>query len=158
MLAFLVHFLSLFALALWVGGGAAISFVVAPVVFEKAGSRSLAGELLGQVLRRFDTFALVAGPFALAAAWLELSGVPTAARTLGLKAALIAAMLGLAAYSRLALAPEVRKAREAEGDPARARASVGRLHALWGLCVLGEILLGAFALALSVMPLSARVG
>ena len=68
MLAFLVHFLSLFALALWVGGGAAISFVVAPVVFEKSPSRSAAGEILGGVLRRFDTSALIAGPAVLLAA------------------------------------------------------------------------------------------
>ena len=64
MLVFLLQFISLFALSLWVGGGAAISFLVAPVVFELAGSRKLAGQIVGQVLRRFDIYVLTAGPIA----------------------------------------------------------------------------------------------
>jgi putative copper export protein len=165
MVDFLVQFLSLFALALWVGGGAAISFLVAPVVFERAGSHALAGDdIMGQVLRRFDIYALTAGPLALAGCFLELSR-SAAVRTASLKLSLIAGMLGLAAYSRLALTPELRRVREELGegldrvpreDPRRA--AFGRLHGFSVLCVLGEITLGAFALALSVMTLSVRVG
>jgi hypothetical protein len=36
MVAFLVQFTSLFALILWVGGGAALSFIAAPVAFQHA--------------------------------------------------------------------------------------------------------------------------
>ncbi len=94
MLGFLVRFASLFILALWVGAGAAITFFVAPVVFEQAGSRRLAGEIMGRVLRRFDAYALIAGAVAGAAALVEAAGTVGAARTLGLKLALIGAMLG----------------------------------------------------------------
>ena len=165
MLGFLVHFLSLFALALWVGGGAAISFLVAPVVFERAGSRALAGELMGQILRRFDTYGLVAGPLALAGAFLELAASSAAARTLTLKLSLIAAMIALAAYNALALRPELRRVREDLGDSVDRlaaddprRTAFGRLHGFSVLCVLGESLLGAFAIALGIMALSVRVG
>src|SRR5712664_3676675 len=116
MLSFLVQFVSLFALALWVGGGAAISFLVAPVVFELAGSRKLAGEIVGQVLRRFDTYALIAGPIASAAALVEMAGTLGPARTVALKLALVAAMLALALYSRFALLPEMRRVRTELGD------------------------------------------
>ncbi len=113
---FLLHFLSLFALALWVGGGAALSFIAAPVAFERAPSRRLAGEMVGQMLRRFDIYVLTAGPLALLAALLEMSATNGLARTLALKLALIAAMLGLALYSRFGLTPEIQRLREQLGD------------------------------------------
>jgi uncharacterized membrane protein len=162
--AFLVHFASLFALALWVGGGAALSFIAAPALFEHAGSRQKAGDLVGHILRRFDTVAFIAGSVALLAIGLELAGTVGAARTLTLKGALVAAMLGLALYSRFALAPQIRALREAMGnvdevpreDPRRA--AFGRLHGFSVLCLLAQILLGAFAMGLSVMTLTAKVG
>jgi putative copper export protein len=162
--SFLVQFVSLFALALWVGGGAAISFLVAPVVFELAGSRRLAGEIVGQVLRRFDIYALIAGPIACAAALVEMAGTPGPgpARTLGLKLALVAAMLGLALYSRFALSPEIRRVRAELGGEIDAvpredprRLAFGRLHGFSVLCLIGEIVLGAFAIGLAVMSMSA---
>jgi uncharacterized membrane protein len=158
MLVFLLQFISLFALSLWVGGGAAISFLVAPVVFELAGSRKLAGQIVGQVLRRFDIYVLTAGPIACAAALVEMAGTSSASRTLGLKVALIAAMLGLALYSRLALSPEIRRLRIQLGDEIDRipredprRRAFGRLHGFSVLCLLGEIVLGAFAIAVSLM-------
>ena len=164
MVAFLVHFVSLFALALWVGGGAAISFIAAPAVFEHAGSRQLAGSIVGHILRRFDTYAFAAGPIALLAILVEMAGTVGGSRTLTLKLALVAAMLGLAVYSRFALTPEIRRLRDELGeidqvpkeDPRRQ--AFGRLHGFSVLCLLAEILLGAFAIALSVMTLTARVG
>jgi uncharacterized membrane protein len=136
MAAFLVHFASLFALAVWVGGGVAIGFVVAPAVFEHAPSRKDAGELLGHVLRRFDRYVFVAGPIALLSIYVELSATQGAARTLVLKLSLVAAMLALAVYARIALAR----------------------HGVRVLCLLGQLLLGAFAMALGVMTLPSRPG
>ncbi|MFZ5472146.1 MAG: DUF4149 domain-containing protein [Myxococcota bacterium] len=165
MLGFLVHFLSLFVLALWVGGGAAISFIVAPVVFERAPSRALAGDIVGKILERFDTYVLLAGPLALLATVVEMAGTVGATRTLTLKLALLAAMVGLWLYARLALTPEIRRVRAELGpaldevpreDPRRI--AFGRLHGFSVLCLLGQLVLGAFAIALSVMALSARVG
>ncbi len=163
MLGFLVEFISLFALSLWVGGGAAISFLVAPVVFELAGSRKLAGQIVGQVLRRFDIYVLTAGPIACGAALVEMAGTAGASRTLALKLSLIVAMLGLALYSRLALSPEIRRLRMQLGDEIDRipredprRIAFGRLHGFSVLCLMGEIVLGAFAIALSVMMLPSQ--
>ncbi len=165
MLTFLIHFTSLFALALWVGGGSAISFLVAPVVFERAGSSQRAGEIVGQVLKRFDFAALIAGAVALAASGLELAGTVGATRALALKLTLISAMVGLVLFSRWAVAPEVAQLRERLGpnldlipreDPLRQKLT--RLHGYSVLCLLGELVCGAFALALGVMTLSLRMG
>ena len=160
MLVFLLQFISLFALSLWVGGGAAISFLVAPVVFELAGSRKLAGQIVGQVLRRFDTYVLIAGPIACGAALVEMAGTSGASRTLTLRVARIAAMLALALYSRLALSPEIHRLRTQLGDEIDSipredprRRAFGRLHGFSVLCVMGEIVLGAFAIAVSLMTL-----
>lgn len=165
MLAFLVRFLSLFLLALWVGGGAAISFLVAPVVFERAGSRTLAAEIVGQVLRRFDRYVLIAGPAACLAVLLEMAGTLGGSRTIALRLALMAAMVGLALYSRFAILPQIQQLRAELGeDLDRAprqderRMRFGRLHGVSVLCLLGEIVLGAFAMALAVMSMSERVG
>jgi putative copper export protein len=165
MAAFLVHYVFLFALALWVGGGAAISFIVAPAVFERAGSRRLAGEIVGQVLRRFDIYVLVAGPLALLLGALEMAGTVGAARTLTLQLGLVAGMVGLALYSRFALTPEIRKLRDQLGDQIDQipredprRRAFGRLHGFSVLCLLGEILLGALAMGTTVMLLTARPG
>jgi hypothetical protein len=161
MLAFLLRFVSLFALALWVGGGAAISFFVAPVVFDRAGSRSLAGDIVGRVLRRFDSYALTGGSIALAAAFLERVGTVGASRTLELKLALIVAMLGLALYSRFALLPQIHRLRAQLGDIDSVpredprRAAFGRLHGFSVLCLMGEMVLGAMAMALAVMSMTA---
>ncbi len=165
MLTFLIHFLSLFALALWVGGGAAISFLVAPVVFEKAGSRKLAGEIIGQVLRRFDLYVLTAGPITAVAVMGELAGAVGGTRALELKLMLVVAMVGLGLYSKFSVTAEIQRLRAELGDQLDAlpkedprRVAFLRLHGFSVLCLLGEILLGAFALALGVMSLGARPG
>jgi uncharacterized membrane protein len=166
MAAFLIHYVFLFALALWVGGGAAISFIAAPAVFDKAGSRRLAGEIVGQILRRFDVYVLVAGPIALIlAALLMMAGTVGVSRTLTLQLGLVAGMLGLALYSRFALTPEIRKLRDRLGDQLDQlpredprRRAFGRLHGFSVLCLLGEIVLGAFAMGTTVMLLTARAG
>ena len=153
----------MFILALWVGAGAAITFFVAPVVFEHAGSRRLAGELVGRVLGRFEAYTLVAGPIACAAVFVEMAGTVGAARTMGLKLALIAAMFGLALYSRFALGPEMRRRRaqlgkEREKVPRKdpRRSAFLRLHGFSTLCLMAELVLGAFALAVAVMAMSVR--
>jgi uncharacterized membrane protein len=162
MLGFLLRFTSLFALSLWVGGGAAISFLAAPAVFEAASSRQQAGDIVGRILRRFELYVLIVGPIAAAAVLGELSGTPGAASALTLKLALICAMIGLALYSRFAIFPEVHKLREAMGNidqvPAddRRRKVFGRLHGLSVLCLLGELLFGALAIALTIMAIPAR--
>lgn len=154
MARFLIQFALLFALALWVGGGAAISFLAAPAVFEHAGSRQRAGDIVGHILRRFDTVSFAAGSIALLATLVQMGATVGAPRTLQLELALVVAMLGLALYARFALQPEIRRLRSLPEEDPRRRA-FGRLHGFSVLCLLGEILLGALAMGLSVMMLTA---
>lgn len=163
MLAFLIRFASLFIVALWVGAGAAIAFFVAPVVFEEVRSRSLAGELVGRILRRFEGYALLAGPVACAAVFLEMAGSVGGGRSLGLKLALIAAMLGLSAYSRFALGPEMRALREQLGEEIDSvsamdgrRSALARLHGFSVLTLMAQLVLGALAIAVALMAMSPR--
>ncbi len=144
MFPFLIQFLGLFAIALWVGAGAAIVFLVVPVIFERTNSRQLAADLIGRIIRRLNGYAWVAGPIALGAALFELAAAPGASRTLTLKAALIGGMLALATYSRLVVAPEIRVS-------SSERAQLGRLHAFSGLLLIAQTLLGAFAIGLTLM-------
>jgi uncharacterized membrane protein len=144
MLPFLIQFLGLFAIALWVGAGAAIVFLVVPVIFERTNSRQIAADLIGRIIRRLNEYAWVAGPIALGAALFELAAAPGASRTLTLKAALIGGMLALATYSRLVIAPQIQVA-------SPQRPELGRLHALSGLLLIAQTLLGAFAIGLTVM-------
>jgi uncharacterized protein DUF4149 len=144
MLGFLIQFLGMFAIALWVGAGAAIVFLVVPVVFERTSSRQLAADLIGRIIQRLNGYVWIAGPIALSAALFELAAAPGASRALTLKAALIGGMLALAIYSRLVFAPEIRVS-----SPERAR--LGRLHAFSGLLLIAQTLLGAFAIGLTLM-------
>jgi hypothetical protein len=84
---------------------------------------------------------------------------------MALRLALVAAMVGLALYSRFAILPQIQQLREQLGeqleklppeDPRRMR--FGRLHGLSVLCLLAEIVMGALAMALAVMSLSVPVG
>ena len=53
-----IQFIHLFALAVWVGGIVIIGAIVAPTIFTKIEPRSQAGELMGQILSKFDKVAL----------------------------------------------------------------------------------------------------
>src|SRR5260370_13926076 len=110
MLPLLIQFLGLFAIALWVGAGAAIVFLVVPVIFERTNSRQLAADLIGRIIRRLNGYAWVAGPIALGAAFCELAAAPGASRTLTLKAALIGGVPALSTYSRPVVAPQIHRA------------------------------------------------
>ena len=54
------------SLALWVGGLATISFVLAPTAFKVAPSRQVAGQIVGTSLRTFGTIEVVCGVLAVA--------------------------------------------------------------------------------------------
>ncbi|MFQ5456167.1 MAG: DUF4149 domain-containing protein [Nitrospirota bacterium] len=49
-----VQFFHLMALAIWVGGMVIIMFIAAPAIFKRLESRTLAGEITGEILRKFD--------------------------------------------------------------------------------------------------------
>jgi hypothetical protein len=53
-----VQFIHLMALSVWTGGIAIIGSIVAPTLFRKVKSRKTAGELMGEILRKFDRVSL----------------------------------------------------------------------------------------------------
>jgi len=158
MLAFLTRFLSLVAVALWVGGGATVAFLVTPAVFEHAGSRKRAGDIVGSVLQRLDLYVFTTGIIAAGGTAMDALGfLGSGADTPWLKLWLILAMLGLAVFSRLLVTPKIRRLRSELGeeldrlpgeDPRRK--AFGRLHGYSVGFLLLQLLLGAFVLALSV--------
>lgn len=53
-----IQFVHLLALSIWVGGIVAIGLIVAPTLFRRIKSRRTAGELMGEILRKFDLLSL----------------------------------------------------------------------------------------------------
>lgn len=53
-----IQFIHLLALSIWVGGIVGIGLIVAPTLFRKIKSRRTAGELMGEILRKFDLLSL----------------------------------------------------------------------------------------------------
>jgi len=49
-----VQFIHLMALSIWVGGSVMVGAIVAPTLFRRIKSRRTAGELMGEILRKFD--------------------------------------------------------------------------------------------------------
>ena len=60
-----------FSLALWVGGTLLV-VVAAPVVFERIASRDRAGEVFGEILRRFEAVKHVLSLLLVVAVFLQL--------------------------------------------------------------------------------------
>ncbi len=53
-----IQFIHLLALSIWVGGIVAIGMIVAPILFRRIKSRRTAGDLMGEILRKFDLLSL----------------------------------------------------------------------------------------------------
>lgn len=53
-----IQFIHLLALSIWVGGIVAIGLIVAPTLFRRIKSRRTAGDLMGEILRKFDLLSL----------------------------------------------------------------------------------------------------
>lgn len=110
------------ALVIWVGGTVVVGAVVAPAVFgvlqawDPAAGRGLAGQVFGTVLGRMQLVAYAAGVVMIVALSLQrLIGPRPAA--FGIRAGLVAAMLGLTLYSGLAIAPRIVALQQAVHGP-----------------------------------------
>jgi len=139
------------ALALWVGGLAALSLVAAPVVFKTAPSRPVAGEIFGSVLRAFGYVEMAcAAVLAVSSIVLGLRS-PEEGWVRGVRLALVGLMLLLLVTYALGVHPAIAQERDripnfaalTEGDPARAR--FDRLHR-WSVRLVGANLLVGTAL------------
>lgn len=139
------------ALALWVGGIAALSWVAAPAVFKTAPSRPVAGEIFGSVLRAFGyvemACAAVLAVSAIVLGWRSPEEGWIKATRLVLVGLMVALLMTYALGVHPAMAQERARvadfAARAEGDPARAR--FDRLHR-WSVRLVGTNLLIGIAL------------
>lgn len=149
--------IEIIAITIWVGGMAALSFIVAPAIFQTAASRDSAGKTFGTILRRFHPVMYACGLLILAAAGMRWAGAfrnklyaPELTRYV---IALI--MLVLALYSGLVISKKLDRLRTSmtagidrvpKEDPRRVE--FNRLHALSTTIMAFNLLLG---LAMAVL-------
>jgi hypothetical protein len=117
-----VRYLALAALAVWLGGMVVLAFIVAPATFrvlqdaDPSGGRVIAGALFSELLSRFDLLAYTCGGVVLVALFaMKFLGPPPAAFVL--RAAIVAAMLGIAVYSGRSVSREIARIQAAVATP-----------------------------------------
>lgn len=135
-----LRYAALMAIVVWLGGLLVLGGVAAPAIFDiagtHAGGRMLAGDIFGEVLRRFHHVSYVCGlviPLTLIARGV-LGPRP---RRFAMRVALSVLMLAAVLYSGFIVLPRVERLQAsigvapsslAEGDARRVE--FGRLHAL----------------------------
>ncbi len=135
-----LRYAALLAIVVWLGGLMVLGGVAAPAVFEiagmHAGGRMLAGDIFGEVLRRFHRVSYVCGaviPLTL----LARGALGPRPRRFAMRVALSLLMLAAVLYSGFVVLPRVERLQSAigvapsslaEGDARRVE--FGRLHAL----------------------------
>jgi hypothetical protein len=120
MIAF--RYASLLALALWVGGMAALGALAAPAIFDvlqahdAEGGRILAGDVFGEVLRRFRLLEYAAALVLLGSlgARAALGRRPAA---LGVRMGIVTAMLALSLFSGTWLTQQIERMQDEIGVP-----------------------------------------
>lgn len=154
---FLLRYVYVLALAVWLGGMAVAGLVVAPAVFEVLGAwdpaagRVLAGQVFGAVLADLHLVFYVAGGAMLVTLTIQrLLGPRPAAY--GIRASLIAAMLGMGLASGLGISPRVEAMqREVGGSIAALPAEDPRRASFYQLHGLSNLLLSATAIGALVL-------
>jgi len=136
-----VRFASLFLSALWIGGLAALG-VAAPAVFavlqlhDPMAGRTLAGEVFGAVLWRYQHVLWVAGGLQLALVGARAALGPRP-RRFKLQLLVLVGMLAASSYSALVIAPRIDAIRTSTATSVAAlpddnpvKREFGRLHGL----------------------------
>jgi hypothetical protein len=145
------------ALALWLGGMALAGLIVAPTIFSVLQSwnpstgRVLAGDVFGEILRRVYLGGGVAGALMFVALTLQRIVGPRP-KAYGVRAVIVALMLGLTAYAAVLLQPRIETLQTEVGGPMIAlpqddprRVEFDRLHSL-STTLMSLTMLGGLAL------------
>jgi Domain of unknown function (DUF4149) len=117
-----VRYVYILALVVWLGGMVVAGAVVAPAIFSviqasnPSTGRVLAGRVFGDVLGRFHLVAYGAGVMMLLALALQRAVGPRPP-AFGLRAALVAGMLGAMLYSGLSVSPQIDALQQAVAGP-----------------------------------------
>lgn len=143
-----LHFI---ALALWVGGLAAIAFAVAPTAFQVA-SRETAGLVVGDSLRRFGRGELILASVALFTAVIcQFVGV-WGPRVRWPRLLALVAMAGLSLYYTQSVYPRMQELRGKD------KPAFDRLHGVSTKVVGANLLLGIAVLGVSAATLRSPDG
>lgn len=138
----LVRFASLLLSAIWIGGLAALGGVAAPAVFaalqmhDPVAGRTLAGEVFGAVLWRYQHLLWIAGGLQLALLGARAALGPRP-RRFKLQLILMLAMLAVSSYTALVLKPRIDQIRNSTPvtmaslpDDNPVKREFGRLHGM----------------------------
>ncbi|HET6369827.1 MAG TPA: DUF4149 domain-containing protein [Nitrospiria bacterium] len=147
-----VQFVHLLALALWVGGIVMAGMVAAPVIFSRVPSRKLAGEVFGEIFRRFERVilvcivALVATGIIKYVTWENLTPWNLT------RYIAIGIMSACGLYSSLAVSPRLRALQteiaDGKGTPDQ-EALFDRLHRVSFQCMIVSLICGLIAILLA---------
>lgn len=129
------------SLALWSGGLATISFVVAPTAFRTAPTRKDAGNLVGATLRGFNKIEIACGVLSLAASALLFAKRPEGTKKGLVSVILVFVMLLVSVALMTWIYPGTASARSAT-DPA-GQESFARMHQISVVLVSINIFTGA---------------
>lgn len=136
-----LRYAALLALAVWVGGLAALGGVAAPAIFDVlgssgAGGRLQAGAIFGEALRRFHLISYACGAVLILSLTVRAVLGPRP-RRFAVRMAIAGAMIAAAVWSGFGVTPQIARAQSEigglpssvpEGDARRA--AFGRLHRL----------------------------
>jgi uncharacterized membrane protein len=147
--------IEILAIAIWVGGMAALAFIAAPAIFQTSTSRESAGKTFGLILKRFHPVMYICGAVILIAGamrwWGNFNHHLHASEMTRYIIAIL--MLGLSLYSGLVISRKMDRMRArmsagidrvAKDDPRRVE--FNHLHRLSTTIMAFNLLLG-FALA-----------
>ena len=107
-----LRYLYVLALSTWLGGMVVLGAIVAPAVFQvlpehdPQGGRAIAGAVFGAVLARFHYLAYAAGAL-LVVTLIAMALLGPRPRSFAIRAAIAAAMLGVALYSGFIVLGEI---------------------------------------------------
>jgi hypothetical protein len=149
-----LRFLSLAALAVWIGGLAALGGVAAPELFawlqahDPVAGRETAGQLFGVIFARFQHFSWALGGVAIVSLIVRAILGPRP-RHFGIRAWLLAAMLAFSVATALWITPRIEAIRNSVSGPVASLADTdarkvtfGRLHGLSNVLMLMTIVTG----------------
>jgi hypothetical protein len=132
--------LAALALAVWIGGLAALGAIAAPTIFaelearDPAAGRELAGAIVGALFQRFEWVAVVCGAIVIAALAIR-AALGVTVRLSGARLLIAAGMVAITLVTTLAIAPKIDAIRRSTptaiaslpaDDPRRVM--FGRLH------------------------------
>lgn len=155
--------LSLLLSALWIGGLAILGGVAAPAVFavlqahDPIAGRTVAGELFGVILQRYQAVLWIAGGLQLALLAVRAAGARRPRRVL-LQVAILAVMLAASSYSALAIAPRIDRIRASTATAIAALPDTDPVKREFGMLhgASNGLLAVAFAGALAMFVLDSR--